>query len=94
MDRLRVTTMFTADAQLDGGFGGPALGSGDLHQPADTVCVDRLERRDREDALVQIRPHIEQPGLARIEGEFEVVIVQCSDGGDADHGYFAGWLAG
>ena len=67
VDRLRVAAVLAADAELEVGPGAPALLDGDLHQPADAVDVDGLERRDREDALVEVGG--EERGLDVVPGE-------------------------
>jgi hypothetical protein len=54
--RLGVTAVLAADAQLEAGAGGAALLGGDPDQPAHPVPVDRLERRDAEDAQLQVAP--------------------------------------
>src|SRR4051794_11840154 len=54
VDRVRIPTVLAADAQLE--FrAGRATGLGaDLHESPDALPVQRLERRDPEDALVQV----------------------------------------
>jgi hypothetical protein len=39
-----VTAVLAADPELQAGLGAPALLDRDLHQPADAVTVDGLER--------------------------------------------------
>jgi len=44
VDGLRVAAVLPADPDLEVGLSGPAFGGGDLHQAADTVGVESLER--------------------------------------------------
>src|SRR5262249_34920375 len=52
--RFRVTAVLAADADLQRWTGGPALVDRDPDQPAHAFAVDRLERRDPEDAKLQV----------------------------------------
>lgn len=44
VDGLRVAAVLPADPDLEVGLSGPAFCGGDLHQAADTVGVEGLER--------------------------------------------------
>src|ERR1035438_10634163 len=52
--RVGVATVLTTDADLESGPCLAAFLDSDLHQTPDTLTVQRLERRDTEDALVQV----------------------------------------
>ena len=52
--RVGVTTMLTADADLESGPGLAALLDSDPHQAPYTLDVQGLERLDAEDALLQV----------------------------------------
>src|SRR6185437_5532476 len=54
VDRLRVAAVFAADPEFEAGACGPPSFSTDPYQCADTITIDRLERRNAEDALLQI----------------------------------------
>src|SRR5674476_758458 len=52
--RVGVATVLTTDADLESGPCLAAFLDSDLHQTPDTLTVQGLERRDTEDALVQV----------------------------------------
>src|SRR6266568_1379261 len=54
-DRIRVTAVFAADPELQAGARRTALLHGDPYERADAAAVDRVERRDSEDALLEIQ---------------------------------------
>src|SRR6266516_4768758 len=55
VDGVGVAAVLAADAQLEPGAVQPAALSGDPDELTDPLAVDRLERRDAEDALLQVR---------------------------------------
>ena len=67
VDRLWVAAVFATHAELETGTRGPASFGTDSYQFADTITIDRLERRDAEDALLQISR--EESGLHVVAGE-------------------------
>src|SRR5512145_3095376 len=54
VDGVGVTAVLAADADVEVGAGRPALLRGDLHHAPDALSVQRLERRDAEDAQVEV----------------------------------------
>ena len=53
-DRLRLAAVLAADAELDLLARAAAALDGDLHQVADAVLVDRLERVAIEDSRLEV----------------------------------------
>src|SRR5688572_2566710 len=54
LDRARLAAVLAADADLEVRPGLPSLGDGHLHQPADALAVERLERVDRQDLHLDV----------------------------------------
>src|SRR4029077_13517828 len=67
VDRIRVTAVLAAHAELDVRPGLLALLDGDLDQAAYAVAVDRLERRDAEDTQLDVPA--EERALHVVPGE-------------------------
>src|SRR5262245_7637517 len=64
VDRVRIAGVFAADPQFEAGACGPPAFGPDPYEFADPITIDRLERRNAEDSLLQI---------CREEGGFHVV---------------------
>src|SRR2546421_11818502 len=62
-----IAAMLAADTDLEVGAATSTLLGGDMHQPADAVCIDGLERRYPEDAQLDVAT--EERALDVVAGE-------------------------